>query len=214
MASPENSQTIGPPVLVSLIPALRALCNLLKVSQTPGMIIGAVAASLRGQARATEDVDASVALDEGALDRFLELACAEGLRPRIPDAVVFAKKSAVLLLEHEPSRVGVDITIGRLLFEREAIGRAQDVVIHDMRVPVATPEDLVIMKAVAHRPQDLQDIRAIIIANPSLDVARIRAYVGEFARALDMPELWTDVEALLSRAKKPRKPTRRKRLKE
>jgi predicted nucleotidyltransferase len=175
------------------------------------MIIGAVAASLRGQARATEDVDISVVLDEDILDRFLDLARAEGLRPRIPDAIAFAKRRAVLLLEHEPTRIGVDVTIGRLPFEREAVARAQDVVIQGMRVPVATSEDLVVMKAVAHRPQDLQDIRAIVVANPRLDVARIRANVGEFARALDMPELWTDIQPLLSRAKKPRKPARRKR---
>ncbi len=210
MASTESSQTIEPPSLVSLVPAIRALCNLLNASRTPGMIIGAVAASLRGQARATEDVDVSVILDEAKLDRFLELACAEGLRPRRPDAIAFARRSAVLLLEHEPTRVGVDVTIGRLPFEREAVARAEDVVIQDIRIPVATPEDLVIMKAVAHRPHDLEDIRAIVVANPRLDAARIRAAVGEFARTLDMPELWTDIQPLLARAKKPRKTARRK----
>ncbi len=177
------------------------------------MIIGAVAASLRGQARATEDVDVSVVLDEGALERFLELARAEGFRPRRPDAIAFAKRSAVLLLEHEPTRVGVDVTIGRLPFEREAVARAQDMVIQNLHVPVATAEDLVIMKAVAHRPHDLEDIRAIVAANPHLDVSRVRATVREFARATDMPELWTDIEPLLPRTKKPEKPARRKKKK-
>lgn len=32
----------------------------------------------------TEDVDALVRLDENARDRFLEMAKAEGVRPRIP----------------------------------------------------------------------------------------------------------------------------------
>jgi hypothetical protein len=77
--------------LSSLAPAIRALCNLLKSSRTPAIIIGGVAASLQGQARATEDVDALVRLDE---------------RSRISDAVCFAKQSAVLLLEHEETRVG------------------------------------------------------------------------------------------------------------
>jgi predicted nucleotidyltransferase len=177
------------------------------------MIIGAVAASLRGQARATEDVDVTVILDEDTLERFLDLARAEGLRPRISDALAYAKKNAVLLLEHEPSRVGVDVTIGRLRFEREAVARAQEVMVQGIRIPVATPEDLVVMKAVAHRPHDLEDIRAVVAANPKLDVARIRATVQEFARATDMPELWTDVESLLARATKSRKPVRRKKKK-
>ncbi|WHZ24900.1 MAG: hypothetical protein OJF47_004012 [Nitrospira sp.] len=61
------------------------------------MIIGGVAASLQGQARATEDVDASILLDESSLTRFMKMAAAEGLRPRIADAVAFARRSAVLL---------------------------------------------------------------------------------------------------------------------
>ena len=85
-----------PDDLSSLTPAIRALCNLLKSSQTPGIIIGGVAASLQGQARATEDVAALVRLDERFLDRFLEIAQQQGFKPRIPDAVSFAKQSAVL----------------------------------------------------------------------------------------------------------------------
>jgi hypothetical protein len=54
--------------LSSLAPAIRALCNLLKSSRTPAIIIAGVAASLQGQARATEDVDALVRLDERIQD--------------------------------------------------------------------------------------------------------------------------------------------------
>lgn len=196
MASAERNQPITHAPLASLVPALRSLCSLLKVSRAPGMVIGGVAASLLGQARATADVDATILLDEQSLDHFLELAVQEGLRPRIPEAAAFAKRSSVLLLEHEPTRVGVDLTIGRLPFEREAIARARSVLIGDLQFPLVTPEDLIVMKAVAHRPQDLQDIRAIIVANPRLNVARIRAQVREFAKALEMPELWADVAAL------------------
>lgn len=116
-------------------------------------------------------------------------------------SVAFARRAAVLLLEHEPTRVGVDLTISRLPFEREAIGRARPVVLGDLAFSVAAPEDLIIMKAVAHRPQDLQDIRAVIAANPLLDVDRIRAQVQEFAKALDMPEIWDGIAGLFT--KKP-----------
>lgn len=183
--------------LSSLAPAIRALCNLLKSSRTPGIIIGGVAASLQGQARATEDVDALVRLDERLLDRFLERAKQQGLRPRIPDAVSFAKQSAILLLEHEATRVGVDLTISRLSFESEAIDRAQSVAAGGLEFSVATPEDLIVMKAVAHRPQDLLDIHAIVRANPQLDVPRVRTQVRQFAKALDMPKIWTDLAVIL-----------------
>jgi hypothetical protein len=71
------------------------------------MIIGGVAASIHGQARATEDVDAAVLLEERNLNRFVELAAAEGLRPRISNAVEFAHRNAVLLLEHVETGISV-----------------------------------------------------------------------------------------------------------
>ena len=113
-----------------------------------------------------------------------------GLDRRIPDAISFARRSAVLLLEHKASRVGVDLTICRLPFDSDAIDRSRLIVMGDLQFSVVAPEDLIIMKAIAHRPQDFQDIRAVVRANPQLDARRVRTQVQEFAKALDMPELW------------------------
>ena len=63
-----------------------------------------------------------------------------------------------------------------------------------LSVRLPTPEDLIIMKAVAHRPKDLEDIRTIIDKNPNLDVDRIKQWVISFAEALETPDLWTDIE--------------------
>lgn len=57
-----------------------------------------------------------------------------------------------------------------------------------LRLP--TPEDLIIMKAIAHRPKDLSDIQAIVASHPDLDKERIRSWVEQFGEALDEPDLW------------------------
>lgn len=80
------------------------------------------------------------------------------------------------------------LTISRLPFDSDAIDRARPVVIGDLQCSVVAPEDLN-MKSVAHRPQDLQDIHAVIRANPHFDMRRVRTYVQEFARALDKSEI-------------------------
>ena len=36
------------------------------------------------------------------------------------------------------------------------------------------PEDLIIMKAIAHRPKDMLDIESIITSHPKLDRKRIQ----------------------------------------
>jgi len=56
-----------------------------------------------------------------------------------------------------------------------------------------TPEDLIVFKAVAHRPQDLLDVQAIVESHPNLDRGRIKRWVRELARLLEMPEVWDDI---------------------
>jgi len=68
-----------------------------------------------------------------------------------------------------------------------------------LRLP--TPEDLIILKAVAHRPKDMLDIEAVIATQEHLDTARIRFWVQQFADLLELPELWTDMEKLLRSAR-------------
>ncbi len=59
------------------------------------------------------------------------------------------------------------------------------------------PEDLIIMKAIAHRPKDLEDIRSIADKYPDVDRQRIEEWVKGFGEALDMPELWDQIKPLI-----------------
>jgi hypothetical protein len=64
-----------------------------------------------------------------------------------------------------------------------------------LRLP--TPEDLVIMKAIAHRPKDLEDIRTIVEKYPNMDVQRIEKWVRAFGEVLETPDLWGMIKSLL-----------------
>jgi hypothetical protein len=67
-------------------------------------------------------------------------------------------------------------------------------------VPVVRPEDLIIYKAVAWRPQDRQDVERLLASyGQSVDLDRIRKVVSEFADALDQPERVLDLDQLLRR---------------
>jgi len=50
----------------------------------------------------------------------------------------------------------VDLAIGMSGFEQQAVGRATPVMIGGTRIPVVSIEDLLVMKALAGRPQDDQ----------------------------------------------------------
>jgi hypothetical protein len=120
-----------------------------------------------------------------------------GFAPRVDDAVAFAQRSRVFLLVHEPSGIKIDLSVAGLPFEQEMLSRASTVKVGDFEVNVPSPEDLIIMKAVAHRPRDLIDIASIVEIHPQLDLGRIRKLVKEFASVLEMPEIADDLEKVL-----------------
>lgn len=184
------------PVTPFLAP-LSALQSLISRYDEKGVIIGGIAASLLGVPRLTADLDAVFLLTIQDIPEFLEIAREEGLIPRIPDAEEFAKKNRVILLRHEDSGTGIDVAMGVLPFEREAVERSQILNVGGLSLRLPTAEDLIILKAVAHRPKDLLDIQGIAQTQPSLDIKRIRFWVDQFAEALEMPELWEQIEKML-----------------
>jgi len=133
---------------------------------------------------------------------FMAMGAEHGFVPRRDDALTFARKTRVLLARHQESAIDVDVVFGELPFEKEAVARVTWVELGGVRLPLPLPEDLIIMKAVAHRPQDLLDIEAILAAHPKIDVRRVRRWVREFSAALEMPEILNDLEVLLSQRHK------------
>lgn len=188
----------GAEALVPLLEALRSLLGWLRSTKTRGVVIGGVAASLLGRPRVTGDVDAVVWIGDADWDAFVEAGRRFGIVPRRPDALAFARRSRVLLLRHEPSTIDLDVSLGALPFEEEMIARARRHRLGRVSIPLPTPEDLIIMKAIAHRARDIADIESVLEANPGIDEARIRDLVREFAAILEAPELTTDLDRVLS----------------
>lgn len=99
----------APAPLVPLLAAMSALVGWLREAKVPGVVIGGVAVSLLGRPRATRDVDAVMWLDdERRLTDLVKAASFHDLRPRMDDAVSFARQNRVLLLRHESSSVDLD----------------------------------------------------------------------------------------------------------
>ena len=100
---------------------------------------------------------------------FVKSGAGFGFFPRISDPIEFALKSRMLLLQHNQTKIDVDISLGALPFEREMIERATEFTTPELTVQIATPEDLIITKAVAHRKRDLLDIDNLASVYPNLD---------------------------------------------
>jgi hypothetical protein len=190
-------------VPATLLAALADLMNWLDSAKIPSIVIGGVAASVLGRPRLTQDVDALAILPEGDWADAVSNAASHGIFPRIESPLDFARRSRVLLMRHAESGIDIDVTFGGLLFEQAAIDNSN---IHDiggLRVRLPRVEDLLIMKAVARRPKDLQDIAGLLAAHPDIDVAAVRRWVSEFATAMSMSDMLDDFDKLVERSKPP-----------
>lgn len=196
--------------LAHLKQALGDLARWFRAAEVPGVVIGGVAVSLVASPRYTEDIDASVLLPEQEWPRFLRLAKRHGFVSRVADPLELAREVRLLPLQHARSGIDVDVSLAALRFEEEMLARANFVRIGGQRVPVAAPEDLVVMKAIARRPQDLLDIETILDLHPDLDLRRVGRMVEDFARLLEAPEIRQTFQEVLARRAKGKTRKRKK----
>jgi predicted nucleotidyltransferase len=191
-------------VPATLLAALADLVKWLDDTKMPSMIIGGVAASILGQPRLTQDVDALAILPEADWDNAVFSAARHGIFPRVDNALDFARRSRVLLMRHAESGIDIDLTFGRLSFEQTAIDNSELHDIGGLRVRLPRVEDLLIMKAVARRPKDLQDIEGLLAAHPDADIVAVRQCVREFATAMSMSDMLDDFDKVVARSKSSR----------
>lgn len=181
--------------------ALSDLTQWLEAASIPAMIIGGIAASILGRPRATRDIDALAVAPEDQWVRLLGSSKIHGILPRIENALEFAHRTRVLLLRHTESGIDIDIILSGLPFEAEAVSRATVHSLGGVRVRLPQVEDLLIMKAIAHRPQDLRDIEGLLDVSPAANVESVRRWVQDFAAAAELPDLPEEFEKLLAQRK-------------
>jgi hypothetical protein len=177
--------------------ALKDVTAFLQSISGKGVMIGGIAVAVIARARTTNDIDATVFPITESVDELYKAATKFHLEPRVVDYERFTKQSRVMLFTHTPSNVNIDISLGVFPFEEHMIRTAAIYDLSGISVPVARPEDLIVMKAIAHRLQDLADIELILKVRPEVDREEVLANASQFAMALDIPEIMIDLQKLL-----------------
>jgi hypothetical protein len=163
-------------------------------------LFGAQAAILHGAARLSADVDVTARLGEVSLGSLLAAVEARGFEPRVESPERFAEETRVLPLVHRASQLPVDVVLAGPGLEERFLARAELREIEGIAVPLASREDLVVMKLLAGRPKDLEDVAALATGS-GLDLGYLRATLGELERAIDRSDLLPLLEGVLGRAR-------------
>jgi hypothetical protein len=165
---------------------LAVLATVLEGEGLDWMLVGGLAVGVWTEPRGTKDCDVAVALgaDVTSLARRFEEA---GLRVARGD-LRSAREGGVVRMRFEregaPSLV-VDLLCSGTPFEREAIARRRRIALFGKDAFAATPDDLVIYKLVAGRPQDLADIDRLFRFGRSPED---EAYLRRWAREWDVED--------------------------
>jgi hypothetical protein len=127
-------------------------------------LFGAQAAILHGAARLTADVDVTARLPATmSTESLAVLLERHRFQPRFRDPE-FTRRTRVLPFIHAPTALPLDIVLAGPGIEDRFFERVRSRDVEGTRVPVVSAEDLVVMKILAGRPKDLDDIRAVLAA--------------------------------------------------
>jgi hypothetical protein len=168
-------------------------------------LFGAQAALIHGVARFTADVDVTVRLRDDDSKALVKALSSAGFQMRVEDDG-FIEQTRVLPALHTATGIPVDIVLAGPGIEELFLQRAE---VHDLEgvlVPVARAEDIVVMKILAERPKDIEDVVAILAAHPDdLDLDLVRSTLVLLEEALGQSDLLPALERALERVR-PRAP--------
>lgn len=191
---------------MKLADALARLSRNLEALAARFAVVGGLAASARGEVRFTRDIDVAVVVeDDVEAERYVFALKQSGYVVVATVEQDVAGRLATVRLR-DPEGVVCDLVFSTSGIEREVVESAERLeVLPSVMVPTAAAEALLAMKVLSvtpGRPRDLDDIRAILRANPQLDVAAVVTLLESierrgYARGQSLIAKWQRIRAEL-----------------
>ncbi len=136
------------------------------------------------------DVDVTVEIEPEEADGFVALMEDAGFELRIRDVEEFVARTRVLPFLHLKTEIPLDVVLAGPGLEELFLDRAREVEVAGTKIPVISPEDLIVTKILAGRPKDIDDVRGILRERKSsLNLDLIEETLGLLDQALDRSDL-------------------------
>jgi hypothetical protein len=166
-------------------------------------LFGAQAAILYGVARLTADVDVTVqAPPDRPVPTWMPTLAQHRFHPRFADPA-FLARTQVLPLVHGPTTLPVDLVLAGPGLEEQFLARARRLTVDDVVVPVVDVSDLVVLKVLAARAKDLDDVSTLLrIHADHIDETRVRELLTMLEGALGQSDLLSVFERLRAAARR------------
>jgi hypothetical protein len=169
-----------------LIATLKDIASFLNDQKIEYALIGGMAASVRGEPRSTLDVDIIINCDVERGLELIRLLDSSRFRPLFHGVEQVLKTGLLLPLAHRETVIKVDLALAMSGFEQGAIKESTIADIGAGLTPVVSAEYLVVMKQLASRPRDLDDISMIIARQgDAFDWPKAQQLASQLGQAID-----------------------------
>ena len=186
------------PKLIQVVHLLEDVLEPIGIQRSYG---GAIAYNFYGPPRFTQDVDLLILVPDSKMPRMIEAMAGSGFRDGTPQAgiidlraVLADLRSQAHLARFQYQGVPIEAFVPWHPFHHEVLRRSPIRELGGRQIRIHAAEDLIVFKKIFDRPKDLQDIRAMLLANKGqLDAERIR----RDARGLLTDASWKELDELL-----------------
>ncbi len=180
---------------------LRELVYFLQELEIPFCLIGGAALGHYQVGRFTQDLDLKISISESS---WPELKSALEANSKISELKTHFISNPIVpdLIRLLWGGYGVDLLIANTDYQLEVIRRAQKGMMEEVETPIASSEDIIVLKLIADRPQDRADTELLFQTIKKLDLRYIRKWckIWEVEKRLD--RLLTKRKALQKKRKK------------
>ena len=176
-------------------------------------VFGAQAVAAAGVPRLTADIDVTVdCLDTAVL---LQALSAAGFQIRdVGDVDSFLSQTRVLPATHRTTGYELDVVLAGPGLEEEMLNRVILRKIGRTQIPFIDTNDLVVLKILAGRPKDIEDVAALVrLQGNELILEIVRRRLHELESLLDDSTLLKQLNQICARSEakiSPKKPQSRK----
>jgi hypothetical protein len=190
---------------------LRRIATALQELGVRWYVFGAQAVIAAGAVRTTADIDITTEdVSPVALRRALEKA-GFVLRRDVEDIDELIEHHRILPMEHTPSGMQLDVVRAGPGPEEQMLERVIYRKVGRSRVPFVSTNDLLVLKVLAARAKDLEDVRVLLrTGTPEIDPVIVRSRLAELGALIDDSSLVATFDALVGEATPTKAPVRRR----
>lgn len=174
----------------------KKVVNFLNKEKYEYIVIGGIAVGTLGEPRVTGDVDIDIMLEKDKLPEFLNKAKKAGFKLDEEKCKKRARATGTLQIKYGDFHI--DFIMASIELEKEAFKRKRIIRLYNTKAFFPTPEDLILLKIVPGRPQDLLDAQKIVARQrKKLDVRYLENWARQLSDAAEDTRIINELHRIL-----------------